>query len=318
VPNGFGLVSLLVLLLSGGVLLAENSGQKKPEQFVVSPYWENDGTVLKPNHSTDRHYTNGAKITVTHHPDWQWVKDLENLPGRPGGDIETALGYAIGQNIYTPDRVDEPEKRRPKDRVYAGYLYGGLYLQRDNGDLFDHIELNVGVIGPSARGKQTQQNVHKLFDLDEPLGWDDQLDDEFAFDLIYLRKWKVQWGPEGEDVQSQLIPETGFMVGTVNRNFTFGLTGRVGVNLPDDYGAGRVLAPVAATGKNKLGYYMFVRAGGKVVQYNRFLTGLNAEPFVGEVQVGMALQYKRLEIGHSSSTFPSHSNLKIILKFKIL
>jgi lipid A 3-O-deacylase len=304
VPNGLGLIGGLVALLAGGVVFAENLEVERDGPFVFKIYLENDGTNLKPNHSTDRHYTSGGKLTLSHQSQSEWVLNLAELWGRPEGRIRTALGFTVGQNIYTPDHVDEPEKRSEKDRVFAGYLYGGLYLQRDNRKVFDHIEINAGVIGPSSLGEESQKSIHDFFAIDEPLGWEDQLSDELAVDLIYLRKWKIKMAMNKGQEEAELIPEAGFMVGTVNRNLSFGLTGRYGVNLPDDYGPGRLLAPVAATGEhcsdNPMGYYVFARAGGKVIEHNRFLTGLSAEPFMGELEVGLVFVINRsLEFSYS-------------------
>lgn len=303
--KGLILTAQILTSLTAAQLWAETPPETKRSDLISTYYWENDGSFFKPNHRTDRHYTNGAKITFTHHPHWPWLQNLTDLPGRPDGRIETALGYSIGQNIYTPDHVDEPARRRPKDRIYAGYLYTGLYHQRANDHLFDHLELNVGIIGPSARGEQAQQDVHNLFNLVEPLGWEAQLDDEFAIDLIYLRKWRQNLRQPDDKTQAQLIPEMGFMLGSVNRNFSFGATYRFGANLPDDFGPGRIIAPVAATGNKtnhrKISCYGFVRAAGKLVEHNRFLTGLSAEPFMGEFQAGLTLSCQRLALTYSQT-----------------
>ena len=48
---------------------------------AISFYIENDSRRFKPNHATDRHYTNGIKLVYLTQPDWQWLGDLENKKG---------------------------------------------------------------------------------------------------------------------------------------------------------------------------------------------------------------------------------------------
>jgi hypothetical protein len=146
---------------------------------AVSFYLENDSRRFKPNHATDRHYTHGTKIVYLTQPDWDWLTGFAdwNLAGTDK-EVETAVGYFLGQNIYTPDHVDEPEKRSEDDMVYAGWLYTGIFTQRATDHILDHLELNIGVIGPSSKAERVQKCMHNFLDSDEPIGWEDQLGDE--------------------------------------------------------------------------------------------------------------------------------------------
>ena len=282
--------------------------------FAMTIYFENDGTFVKRNHPTDRHYTNGVKITFSHQP--RWAQDLAKLlPLAPTTNennqpLRTAAGYAFGQNIYTPDNIDVPTLI-PNDRPYAGWLYGGVYLQRATAREFDHFEINLGLIGPSSQAEQVQKEIHDIFNAIEPRGWDHQLGDEVAFNFIYRRKWKISLlTSEGTDVV-QLIPQTGLTLGTVSRHIDAGALVRIGVNLPDDFGPGRIGEPAAATGisHGQSGGYIFVRIGGKAVEHDVFLEGSNyrsshsvdPEHFVGETQVGLVIYWNRFELGYSQT-----------------
>ena len=129
-------------------------------------YLDNDGRWFKPNHNTDRHYTSGVKLVYGFQPNWQWLEDFGkwNFPFFPVDSQETAVaaGLFIGQNIYTPDRIDEPLKRHEKDMKYAGWLYTGLFIQRAAGPVMDQLELDVGMVGPSA-GRQAQNYTHRFW-----------------------------------------------------------------------------------------------------------------------------------------------------------
>ncbi|MCI0500014.1 MAG: lipid A deacylase LpxR family protein [Planctomycetales bacterium] len=274
---------------------------------AVSLYLENDSKRMKPNHATDRHYTNGTKLVYLTQPDWQWLEDFSvwnfDTLDQP---VDTAVGFFFGQNIYTPDHADEPAERSPDDMVFAGWLYTGLFAERAADDILDHIELNVGVIGPSSRAEQTQQCIHDLFSSGEPIGWDTQLDDEFAVDVSYLRQQRITEGVLAPTEKTDFITEYGFTAGSVHRHAQAGVTFRYGFNLGRTFGPGHMSQPdgisVLRRDFEKSGY-LFIRGAARAVEYNRFLTGLDTEPLVGEFQAGIVFRHKKLDIGYAQTFF---------------
>lgn len=275
----------------------------------LSLYIENDGRILKPNHSTDRHYTSGVKLVYGFQPDWQWLDDFGkwDFPFFPadGQSVETAAGFFVGQSIFTPDRIDQPIKRSPEDMKFAGWLYTGLFIQRATENVADQVELNVGVIGPSSRARQSQNCTHRMFGGVKPIGWDDQIDDEPAADFSWMRRQRLTGGWLAPKDNLDFLAEYGFTAGSVHCDAQFGLTGRLGLfNLPRDFGPGRLALPSGVLGRSvpmEKSAYLYVRATGRAVAYNRFLTGLVHEPFIGEFQVGAVYQHKSLEIGYSQT-----------------
>jgi lipid A 3-O-deacylase len=298
--HGVGIVILtgLFCVLVSGI----TSGQ---ETFTL--YMENDGTIVKPLYRTDRHYTNGTKIAFTHQPnDVDFLKDYSrwNGFGQNDGEVSTALGYFFGQNMYTPDHVDDPAKRAKHDMVFAGWMYGGIFAQRAADNQMEHLELNLGMIGPAASGSAIQSFVHHLIGVKEPQGWNSQLDNEFHTDLTWLRKQRVaeRYFARTENFDSHL--EYGATVGTLHRNANLGIIFRYGVNLPNDFGPGRLEAPASACIEKPAEVqtaYLFARVGGKLVQYDRFLSGLTTEPAVGLFQVGGVYRYKSFEASYSQT-----------------
>ena len=269
---------------------------------AISFYIENDSRRFKPNHATDRHYTNGVKLVYLTQPDWQWLKDFSRWHfGDADQSIDRAVGFFLGQNIYTPDHVDAPAKRSDDDMVFAGWLYTGLFAQRATDHLLDHLELSVGVIGPSSKAEQVQTAIH------DATGWDGQLGDELAVDLTFMRKQRLQDGWFKPTQSTDFISEYGFTAGSVHRHLQAGVTFRYGFNLDDDFGPARLALPsgISTLRKNKHihSVYLFARASGKVIEHNRFLTGLDYEPFMGEFQLGLVHQYKEFEFGYSQTFF---------------
>ena len=78
-------------------------------------HWDNDGSVIKLNHNTDRHYTNGARITFDYQP--QWAADIARnwfkIAPDEHGELATAGGFVLGQNIYTPDHTGSHRRASP-------------------------------------------------------------------------------------------------------------------------------------------------------------------------------------------------------------
>ncbi len=289
------------------------------EPYTVTIYWDNDGSILKRNNAQDRHYTNGNALTITHQPVWaERFKDV--LPLEETFD-QTAAGFILGHLIYTPERITARRLQRD-DRPYAGYLFTGVYLQRSNDDVFDHAQFDVGIVGPSAYAEQLQEEFHDWLERDQPNGWDNQLKDELTVQLTLRRKWRLDL-PDIQfaeyRLEQQFVPQADIAVGSVHRHLGAGGTWRIGHNLPDDFGPGRLADPVDATTDyttNVSGGYVFLRAAGRVVEHDLFLEGnsfkeshgVNAETLVGEVQVGVAA-YIRCEswtlLANYSQTFIS-------------
>lgn len=275
------------------------------EPVIVTAYWENDGGPLKRNNLRDRHYTNGMAITVAHRP--QWAEDLAGFI--PFGDsfnaseLQTAGGYTAGQLMFTPDNIGLAAPQ-PMDRPWAGYLYGGVYWQRADEEQFDHLQLDVGVLGPSSGADEVQGGIHDWVDDVDPKGWDNQLADEPTFQFYGRRKWRIDMKTpsNGDGFGIQAIPAVGVALGTVYVNAEAGGTIRAGWNLPDDFGPGRLADPASATGERGEGWslYFFGRGTARLVAHDIFLAGgvfedgpgVEERDLVGEFQGGVAVAYE--------------------------
>ncbi len=275
---------------------------------AISLYQENDSRRFIPNHVKDRHYTHGTKLVYVTQPNWQWLDDFSQWHFADADQpVDTAVGFFLGQNIYTPDHVDEPARRNDDDMVFAGWLYTGMFAQRATDDLLDHLELSIGVIGPSSKAKQLQRCIHDLLSSKKPIGWDDQLSDELAVDLTYMRKQRLQNGWFKPTESTDFIAEYGFTAGSVHRHLQAGMTVRYGFNLGHTFGPARMALPsgISTLRRDETAHsgYFFARATGKAIEHNRFLTGLDHEPLMGEFQIGAVYQYKKLELGYSQTFF---------------
>jgi hypothetical protein len=292
---------------------------ERPRPWSVKVYWENDGAFQDPFDSYDRHYTNGFAVVMEHQP--QWAKDLaDSMPfneafDKRHGKAKTAAGYQLTQLMHTPANLSATAPI-PTDQPYGGILYGGVFWQReakykgrDDLAVLDHFEFNVGIVGDDSLAEDIQDWVHTNFEGVDPVGWDNQLANEITGQFHFRRKWRKGLGTIESallgDLEMQAIPQAGFALGTVYRHGEAGVTFRIGQQLPDDFGPGRINDLQSFTGdpssQDGWSWYVYGRAGGRAVQHDLFLDGsdfetsivsVDSEPLVGEVQAGFAVSYR--------------------------
>lgn len=324
-------VALLALLLASWSMaaappaMAQDTGDDAAELRSISPpaplifslYVENDSKYVKPNHPTDRFYTNGIAISVA--GQGAWADAIGGVVPFGKTFDRFALGATAGQLMFTPRDIEQ-EMLIEDDHPYAGYLYGGVYWQRANNFTMDHFQIDLGLVGPDSLAEDAQIWAHEVSDAVEPRGWDNQLKNEVTFQTYFRKKWRLRANPDPDaaGLNADLIPGVGAALGTVYIWGEAGVTARVGFNLPDDFGPGRLADMGAATGSIRSGYspwsiYGFVRVAGRAVAHNMFLEGNNfhggpgvpIENLVGELQGGVMLGYHRrtfhVDLGYSQT-----------------
>src|SRR5213080_5575010 len=214
-------------------------------------------TILEENDSlyfnSDKHYTQGFRISdllgETLSPDGLW-DDAFKIVGsvapvfQPGGTRRTAI--FLGQSIFTPKNlaIRPPD---PHDRPYAGWLYVGASLLQETGSqMLENAELDFGIVGPGALGKQVQNDFHQFIGVPEAKGWSSQLQQEFGAVLSYERLWRLPLVGDNR-FGADIVPQLGASVGNI---FTYGETGvllRIGRGLGADYGPIRIRAALSGT-----------------------------------------------------------------------
>ena len=267
-------------------------------------YLENDSSWLKPNHSTDRHYTNGTKLAwVTDKPDWDFIDYFGNWAFYDTTEQPTEqIGLYLAQDMYTPDWIAEPAKRHDPDMSYAGWLRAGFFTARSTEDKLEYTELNMGVIGPSALAEEVQDWIHGIFGADKAVDWDTQIPDEFAINLAYYIRQKFLDTYHPGKYSFDMLIDYGLTVGSVFRHIETGLTMRYGIINPGDLGPGRYRLPIEGTeAATKMSSYLYTRIAARAVGYNRFLTGLSTEPVVGTLQAGIVININDFNILYSQT-----------------
>ncbi|MFW6336211.1 MAG: lipid A deacylase LpxR family protein [Phycisphaeraceae bacterium] len=292
--------------------LPAEPGDDTARPWRLTLHLENDSAIFIPNSPSDRAYTNGTGITFAWRPAFAdtFAERLPDFGGDFGDAPATAFGVQAAQLIFTPENIDL-ERPQPDDRPFAGYLFGGAYWQRAGARTFDHVQLDVGVVGSPAGAEPVQELVHDIFsESADPAGWDNQVSDEPALQFTLRRKWRTArdsgtFELGGMDLRAEGIAGAELELGNVLRQAEGSLLGRVGFNLPDDFGPGRIFEPRSFTGdpQRRWSFYLFGRLSGRLVEHNFLLEGsdfrpsndhptVTPQPFVGEAALGLDLAYR--------------------------
>lgn len=260
---------------------------------------------------SDKYYTQGLEFTYLGPDvavDSGWIGPFELLDFGPfdatgASTLSRRYEIMLGQSIFTPKDTarEDPD---PDDRPYAGWFYGGVGLIQDTDKRrLDHLELLVGVVGPAAFGKTTQNDWHQYIGINESRGWDEQLDNEPGLMLSYERKWRFL-APLGGGFAVDAIPELGITVGNVMDYAQAGGMIRFGRNLEADYGPARIRPALSGTPyfnsdylDGPFGFYLFVGTQGRAVARNLFLDGntfedsnsVDSNALVGDLSGGLSM-----------------------------
>ncbi|HCN82713.1 MAG TPA: DUF2219 domain-containing protein [Sphingobacteriaceae bacterium] len=168
------LLLFCLLLCNSGIHLFAQSFVYKNEFGFRS---DNDSYLAQ---GSDRYYTNGLFLTFRHAMDQRKVYGKLN---KKIWEIEA------GQRMYNAQSGSVPDITYV-DRPFAAYLYVGgsmnwLYTKENT----LKVSVQVGTIGPSAKGKAAQELLHKTFGFYEINGWQYQVNNAIGINssLDYSR-----------------------------------------------------------------------------------------------------------------------------------
>ena len=298
------MLQIILLLTLFTALPAFGAGQST--NSVVSLVVENDHF-----NSTDRHYTNGIKLS------WgppagsapEWVLSMARLvPLFPEGGV-IRHDYSFGQSTFTPSdlALDDPPD---DDRPYAGWLYGSIGMESATNRQIDQLILTLGMVGRAALAEFSQKALHKARSVSKPRGWDSQLGNEPGIVISYQRSWRTLAATTFAG-NFDLTPHAGGAIGNVFTYANGGLTLRFGRNLPPDYGPPRIQPGLPASmtfaTADSFTWHLFAGVEGRAVARNIFLDGntfrnsrsVDKESLVGDLQFGTVLSWQKLRLSYT-------------------
>jgi hypothetical protein len=268
---------------------------------------DNDGMIS----GQDRHYTQGLRVTRLSPPPApgslsERIFDAVGtvLPMYRRGGLRRLNWIVFGQSVFTPEdlNLSTPD---PSDRPYAGWVYtGASLLQENDGRDLNSIEVLVGMIGPDAFGRGSQDGFHRVFGFGNANGWTHQLGNRGAFQFSMERheRFGVDLG-RGWGIDA--VPEVGVSAGSVFQYVEAGVALRTGTALHADYGPDHIRPAFSGTGyfnergvpPHQVSFYAMVGAQTRRMFFDRFIdaahevapAGLQRLNTVNDVFAGFSL-----------------------------
>ncbi len=252
-------ILFLLLVISYFNTHAQNDSLKRPVYFSL--YYDNDFFA-----ATDRYYTQGTSLNLIH-PGFKYSPLFFILPGLKTAD--THYGLSLHQDVFTPRSI----------RYMGGAVYEGerpftalLYLThtRYTADVHNkqmlQTAISIGVLGPEAKGEETQKGIHKALNNIEPLGWQNQLSTSPILNYK-VRYEKGLLSSRFADLSVVVIPRAG----TLYTDMSAGIQSRIGL-LNSYYILPGIQSPSARNKKTFSVFFVF-NAAARLVGYNATLQG---------------------------------------------
>lgn len=295
------------------LLLASMPARAEPPQDPASIFTlqiENDAASTFKG-TSDQYYTSGLRLGYTSGtnavPDF-----LAGIGHAVWGDGVQRVSFDISQSIFTP-RNTQLVRPDPRDRPYAGYLNATLGLLQDTDNTRSVLELSLGVVGPSALGRNVQNGFHDIIGDTPNRGWHYQLQDEPAVELLAGRTWRLPI-TQFSGLETDALPSLTAGVGTVRDYVQAGVSFRLGQGLGSDFGTPRIRPGIsgsdAYTPTRPFVWYVFAGADGQGIARDVFLDGstfrshspsVTKRPYLGELEAGLAAMFYGVRVTYTQT-----------------
>jgi hypothetical protein len=237
-----------------------------PFKFITLTF-ENDVFV-----GQDDGFTNGFGLTFGRGPFLEFTeKNLpphldfltRNLEIQTKADRIRGVAHMLFQHLQTPQDITIVELQE-NDKPYAGFLAWQSTLFSWDTNVSDQVSLTLGLVGPATFGEQTQEAVHRAIGSEIPVGWDNQLENEFVFQVEaqrvrkFYRNYSDRFGIDILGLKSASL-------GTVQSAAKLGLAVRWGTSLEFSHAtfaleADRQVNALALSERNDFFVYLGARA----------------------------------------------------------
>lgn len=291
------------------------------DDWTFSIFFENDLFA-----STDQNYTNGTKLSLVSPdlnqfadqiPPWAQgivrVLPFVNADPQQGEVVQKNVGFSLGQLMFTPGDIAASDLNSA-DRPYAGWLYLGFAFHSKTATQLDTLEVQLGVVGPASGAETAQKFVHATRDLQRPNGWHHQLENEPGINVVYEHKHRLLFtNAIGQGFGGDVIGRVGCSLGNVSAYANVGTEGRLGWNLPTDFGTptlrptGTIMAADTPHPQAQFSCYTFVGVEGRGVLRDIFLDGntftdshsVDRKPWVGDVYAGISVDIFDVKLSYA-------------------
>ncbi len=323
-------------------LQLRGEGERRGEKASLNLLIENDYFA-----GHDQDYTNGFSLgylSATEDP--EELSLLSNITGTVLGGgcaadgwcrfmeidrsqrIEHQWGVSLNQLMFTPE--SDPSLTEPQygEHPYAAWLSIGLTTMVKSEDRNNALDLYLGMVGPAALGRPTQDFVHSMIGSPKWKGWDNQIPNEFAVLVSFERKYRMKWmearsgsGAWRSDGYAAWNGDFGnvYIRGGLNAYFRYGYNMPAHCSYLSWEPNHHTTAPFSGM-QERLGnwsIYGFCGLRGRVVLYDIFLDGtmfrnspvtVDKYPVVADLFFGGCISYKDWDVvfGYTRRTKEYH------------
>lgn len=273
------------------------------EKHHIALSSDNDAYFEPTNY--DRYYTAGHNLSYTSK---EWInsplRHVALLSRIFDSEYASSFGISLGQEIYTPS--DRYSLQPPQnDAPYGGYLYLNTMIQNRTNNFVEQLELNLGMVGKDALGKEAQEWIHKLINLYSFAGWNSQIQNEFILNLYYKAMYRLDIIPNIIDV----LPYGIIALGNAHTHTEIGMRMRIGYGLQGDFGIQKAAANhIGTTSLNdSFRFYIIGGISERFVGRNIFIQGntiggvqtnLDMNRFVYEAELGALIAWKGISLSY--------------------
>ena len=224
--------------------------------------------------------------------------------GRVGKKVLNYYGMSLERQGFTPKTIRH-EGIFYGERPFAGiaYVTHSLISIDTEKRLRLTTRINLGLMGPNLRGAQEQKGIHYALGNIQPLGWENQIENDYVLNYdLFLEKGLINT----KHFEMTGIAE--LRAGTLYDDFALGSMLRIGWMQPyfNNLGTTR------QKGVRKVQFYIYAKGKIKAVAYNASMQGgvINRnsiytipaddiERLVGLAYYGIVFTYKRLGLEYS-------------------
>ena len=199
-------LSLYIILLCSFFSLGQEKFSKE-----ISFITDND---LYVSTSRDRYYTSGIFINYRY------------LSNKKNNNLEKLIyEWQIGHEMYTPNKATVSDISF-HDRPFAAHLYAGFKMNRiyKSKKIFSS-NIQLGLIGPNALGKELQDFIHDIYGFKKAVGWKHQIKSALALNFNFEY---TQFLSKNKTNTLDLTWVNQARLGSIYTNFSTGLYGRIG------------------------------------------------------------------------------------------
>ena len=274
----------------------------------------------------DAAYSYGSKIGALFYRD-EIKETFFHIPFSNYKLSNNYFSLSFAHKLYTPKDLKKSTIIN-EDRAYAGYIYFQGAIHQVKGNSLLSLTTQIGLVGPSSGMESVQKFIHDLIGSPYPQGWDNQIKDEFLFQLNFSQKNYYDLKPI-YDYSASLIPSYGVELGNASTKFYTSALFRWGKNIPKDFGAYPInntetsKIPLSSLNKDikKWRYYINFSLQANAIARNIFLDGNSLQeshsvdkyPFTVDVGYGFSFAYKEFSIDylrrHSSKEYTTQEGL---------